>query len=48
MVFNLFTANVAGDAKNCFYPHQVEVSNAQELQDAVMRSCLRRVTQTEL
>ena len=35
MILNLQIANVAGDAKNCFYPHHVKVSSAEELQEAV-------------
>ena len=31
----LHLADTIGDAKNCFYPHPVSVSSAQELQEAV-------------
>ena len=31
----LYTANVVSDAKNCFYPNRVEVTDAKELQEAV-------------
>ena len=35
MRFVLQTADVAGDAKNCFYPYRVEVGCAEDLQEAV-------------
>ena len=35
MLLNLQLANSTGDAKNCFYPRHVTVTNAEELQEAV-------------
>ena len=35
MKLNLQTANIAGDAKNCFYPHHVTAASAEDLQEAV-------------
>lgn len=31
----LQTANVLGDERNCYYPNRVEVTSAEELQQAV-------------
>ena len=37
MQFTIFTANCSGNAGNCDYPNKVEVSSAQDLQDAVKK-----------
>lgn len=35
MMFKIYTADVTGDAGNCMYPHEVTITNEQELADAV-------------
>ena len=35
MEFKIYTADVVGDAGNCMYPHEITITNEQELADAV-------------